>query len=62
MQETVCTDGPLVSGIDAGALQAMHPGAFQVIHGNLLLRTQDRSVQLVAFTRGYVLDMFSPSS
>jgi hypothetical protein len=57
-QESACTDGPLVTGVDAHGVHAMEPEAVQVVHGNLLLRIDDGTVLPLAFTRGYVLDMF----
>jgi hypothetical protein len=60
--QTVCTDGPLVTGIDAASIRTEHPGAFQVIEGPMLVRSHGTTIDLVAFTHGYTTSPFSPSS
>jgi hypothetical protein len=62
LSETVCTDGPPVTGVDAEGLREQLPAAYQVITGALLVRVLNGTVEPVAFTRGYTTSTFSPSS
>jgi hypothetical protein len=58
----VCTEGPLVDGIDGAGLRTQYPGAYLVIDGDMLLRPERGSIELVAFTNGYTISAGSPST
>jgi hypothetical protein len=60
--QTVCTDGPRVNGIDASSLRQQYPAAYQIVRGDLLLRTRNGAVEDTAFTHGYTITTFSPAS
>ena len=60
--KAICTDGPLVDGIDAASLPAQRAGQYQVIAGDMLVRPGKGSIGLVAFTNGYTITVVSPTS
>ena len=60
--KAICTDGPLVDGIDAASLPAQRSGQYQVIAGDMLLRPGRGSIELLAFTNGYTIAVVSPTS
>jgi hypothetical protein len=60
--KAICTDGPLVDGIDAASLPAQRSGQYQVIAGDMLLRPGRGSIELLSFTHGYAIAVVSPTN